>query len=123
MMREVSGEMIRDLGPGLTSTDAQRLFAGRIGSIFRLNMAVYRLKFVMNFLMNLIHHLGVIGVLLVGGWYVVRQQIEIGTVIAFISGLSRVNEPWGELVNYYRELTVADVKYQLIAGTLEQAPR
>jgi len=121
-MREVSGEMIDDLGPGRTGVEAQHLFAARIGHVFRLNMAIYWLKFTMNFLMNLTHHLGVIGVLLVGSWYVVRHQLEIGTVVAFISGLSRINEPWGELVNYYREMTVAEVKYRLIAGIMKQAP-
>jgi ABC-type multidrug transport system fused ATPase/permease subunit len=109
-MRELSGEMIGDLGPGKTSREEQFLFAGRIGRVFSLNMAIYWLKFIMNFLMNLTHHLGVIGILLVGGWYVVKQQLEIGTVVAFISGLARVNEPWGELVNYYREMTVVSVK-------------
>jgi ABC-type multidrug transport system fused ATPase/permease subunit len=117
-MRELSGEMIGDLGPGATTPSAQHLFAARIGHVFRLNMAIYWVKFTMNFLMNLTHHLGVVGILLVGGWYVVRHQLEIGTVVAFISGLSRVNEPWGELVNYYREMTVVSVKYRLVAGVL-----
>jgi ABC-type multidrug transport system fused ATPase/permease subunit len=122
-MRELSGGMIGDLGPGTTPPKAQRLFAGRIGHVFSLNMSIYWLKFVMNFLMNIAHHLGVIGILMVGGWYVVRQQLEIGTVVAFISGLARVNEPWGELVNYYREMTVAAVKYRLVAGVLERPSR
>jgi ABC-type multidrug transport system fused ATPase/permease subunit len=119
-MRELSGEMIGDLGPGATAPETQLMFAGRISRIFRLNMSIYWLKFIMNFLMNLTHHAGVIGILLVGGWYVVRHQLEIGTVVAFISGLSRVNEPWGELVNYYREMTVASVKYRLVAGVLDR---
>ena len=119
-MRELSGEMIGDLGPGTTEPEAQLLFAGRISRVFNLNMSIYWLKFIMNFLMNLTHHLGVIGILLVGGWYVVKQQLEIGTVVAFISGLSRVNEPWGELVNYYREMTVASVKYRLVAAVVER---
>lgn len=119
-MRELSGEMIDDLGPGATAPEEQLVFAERISRVFSLNMSIYWVKFIMNFLMNLTHHLGVIGILLVGGWYVVRQQLEIGTVVAFISGLSRVNEPWGELVNYYREMTVASVKYRLVAGVLER---
>jgi ABC-type bacteriocin/lantibiotic exporter with double-glycine peptidase domain len=118
-MRELSGEMIGDLGPGTTAPEAQLMFSGRIGQVFALNMSIYWLKFVMNFLMNIAHHLGVIGILMVGGWYVVQDQLEIGTVVAFISGLARVNEPWGELVNYYREMTVAAVKYRLVASVVE----
>jgi ABC-type multidrug transport system fused ATPase/permease subunit len=120
-MREVSSEMIGDLGPGATGTEAKQAYAARIDRVFRHDMRIYWLKFTMNFLMNLVHHLGVVGVLLVGSWYVAQRQLEIGTVVAFISGLARINEPWGDLVNYYRELTVAQVKYRLIAGVFEKA--
>ncbi|WP_375459284.1 hypothetical protein [uncultured Enterovirga sp.] len=57
-------------------------------------MGVYELKFSMNFLMNLCHQLGIAGILGVGGWFVVRGQTEIGTVVAFISGLATIKDPW-----------------------------
>jgi ABC-type bacteriocin/lantibiotic exporter with double-glycine peptidase domain len=82
-------------------------------------MQIYWFKFSMNFLMNLTHQFGVISVLLVGGWYVLEHQLDVGTVVAFISGLKQVNEPWGDLVDYFREMTVSQVKYRLIAGVLE----
>ena len=50
------------------------------------------------------------------------QTVEVGTVVAFISGLSKVNDPWGDLVNYMREATVSQVKYRLIASTIEAPP-
>jgi ABC-type bacteriocin/lantibiotic exporter with double-glycine peptidase domain len=43
----------------------------------------------------------------------------VGTVVAFISGLNRMNDPWGDLVNYFRDLTNVGVKYQLIAEVLD----
>ncbi len=61
-LREVSGDMIDDLGPGPTSSEQQQAFLQRINRVFRLNMQVYWLKFVMNFLMNLVYHLGIAGV-------------------------------------------------------------
>jgi ABC-type multidrug transport system fused ATPase/permease subunit len=121
-LREVNGDMIGDLGPGLTSVEAKGVFASRIDRVFRFDMQIYWLKFTMNFLMNLLHHLGVVGVLLVGGWYVIERQLDIGTVVAFISGLARVNDPWGDLVHYYRELTVAQVRYRLIARVFTNDP-
>jgi ABC-type bacteriocin/lantibiotic exporter with double-glycine peptidase domain len=71
-----------------------------------------------SFLMNLLHHLGTVGILLAGGWLVVQGRTEVGTVVAFISGLNRVNDPWGDLVNYFRDMTNARVKYGLIAAAL-----
>ena len=48
-----------------------------------------------------------------------RHQLEVGTVVAFITGLKQVIDPWGDLVNYFREMTVSQVKYRLIANVLE----
>jgi ABC-type multidrug transport system fused ATPase/permease subunit len=118
VMRELSGAMVDDFAPGPTPVSRKRAFGERIDRIFSLNMRIYWFKFTMNFLMNLTHHFGIIGVLLVGGWYVVQQQLEVGTVVAFISGLKQINDPWGDLVDYFREMTATQVKYRLISGIL-----
>src|SRR5262249_15596711 len=118
-------QTMRRLGSGFATHwhrltgHAQDSFARRTDRIFALNMQVVRRKFAMNFLMNLTHHLGIAGVLLAGGWFVGQGAIEVGTVVAFLSGLARVNDPWGDLVNYFRELTLADTKYGLVRSVFE----
>jgi len=116
-LREVSGGMIDGFVQG-QNEERRRSFSARVSRVLAINMRIYWLKFTMNFLMNAVHHLGIIGILLVGGWYVMQHQISVGTVVAFISGLKTINEPWGDLVDYFRELMVAQVKYGLIAGVL-----
>ncbi|MDR6951194.1 ABC-type multidrug transport system fused ATPase/permease subunit [Ancylobacter sp. 3268] len=93
---------------------------GRVNRVFSTNMAIYRLKFGMNFLMNLATHGGVAAILALGGYLVVGGQTEIGTIVVFLSGLAKINDPWGELVTWYRDMCAARVKYQLIytASTL-----
>jgi ABC-type bacteriocin/lantibiotic exporter with double-glycine peptidase domain len=81
-------------------------------------LGIFRLKFTMNFLMNYLHHLGIAGVLLIGGWQVIEGKLDLGTVVAFISSLARINEPLGGIVDYFREVTSAQVKYQMIASAL-----
>jgi ABC-type multidrug transport system fused ATPase/permease subunit len=98
-------------GPRQQSEAAYRR---RVGEVFALNMQIYRRKFGMTFLINLLHQLSVIGILFVGGWLLVQGKTEVGTVVAFISGLTRTNDPWNDLVDYFRNLTTAGVKYQLI---------
>ena len=56
---------------------------------------------------------------LVGGWFVLTGRTELGTVVAFLTGLAQLNDPWGDLVNYFRESTTAQVKYRMIAGALD----
>jgi ABC-type bacteriocin/lantibiotic exporter with double-glycine peptidase domain len=84
-----------------------------IENVFMLNMGIYKLKFTMNLLMNLMHHSGVAAALAYGGWLVLQGRIEIGTVVAIVGGLGKLNDPWGDLVNWARELSVVGVKYRL----------
>lgn len=90
-----------------------------IERVFTLNMGIYRIKFTMNLLMNMMHHLAVASALCFGGWQVLQGTIEVGTVVAVVAGLGKLNDPWGDLVNWARELAVVGVKYRLFAGVLE----
>jgi ABC-type multidrug transport system fused ATPase/permease subunit len=92
----------------------------RIQHVFELNMGIFRLKFSMNFLMNLSTQLQIIGVLLVGGWTVYAHQLEIGGVVAFVSGIGRITDPWGDLVNYFRDVNITQVKYALVRDAINQ---
>jgi len=92
----------------------------RIDRVFHLNMGIYKLKFSMNFLMNLSTQLQIIGALAVGGWAVLNDQLEIGGVVAFISGIGRITDPWGDLVNYFRDANVNQVKFGLLRDAINQ---
>src|SRR5262249_47272410 len=88
--------------------------------VLQLNMGIYKLKFSMNFLMNLCSHLQVVAALLIGGWLVHTDQLQVGGVVAFISAVGRLNDPWGDLVNYFRELSVTQLKFRLLADIMNQ---
>jgi ABC-type bacteriocin/lantibiotic exporter with double-glycine peptidase domain len=92
----------------------------RIDRVFRLNMGIYKLKFSMNFLMNLSTQLQIVGALAVGAWAVLHDQLEIGGVVAFISGIGRITDPWGDLVNYFRDANVNQVKFALLRDAISQ---
>jgi ABC-type bacteriocin/lantibiotic exporter with double-glycine peptidase domain len=117
VVRNLSVDIVE--GAKSKSTNRERTFKRRVLRVYELNMQIYRRKFGMNFLMNIFYHLGVAGVFLVGSWQVIKGETEIGTVVAFISGLNRMNDPWGDLVNYFRDLTNAAVKYRLITRVID----
>lgn len=92
----------------------------RIQHVFDLNMGFFKLKFSMNFLMNLSTQLQIVGALLVGGWAVYQNRLEIGGVVAFISGIGRITDPWGDLVNYFRDANLTQVRYALVRDAVNQ---
>ena len=110
--REIGGVLVE----GVTPEPVHRLLGAEpIQRVFALNMGIYRLKYFMNLLMNLMHHLSVATALCVGGWLALEGRIEVGTVVAVMGGLGKLNDPWGDLVNWARELSVVSVKYRLFA--------
>lgn len=110
--RAISGSIVEGVAPdggnwALQGEPIQRVFA--------LNMGIYKLKYTMNLLMNLMHHLAVAVALCLGGWLAIEGRIEVGTVVAIVGGLGKLNDPWGDLVNWAREFSVVGVKYRLFA--------
>jgi ABC-type bacteriocin/lantibiotic exporter with double-glycine peptidase domain len=61
---------------------------------------------------------GVFALLFVGGIMVLNGKTEIGIVVAFISGLDRVIDPWRELIAFVRSTSAAKVQFDLIEDTL-----
>lgn len=126
ILRNVSVDIVNqanhtDDASAKAAAEPDGTYEQRTDRIYHLDMHIFRLKFTMNFLMNSMQHLAIAAILFVGGWFVVEGRTEVGTVVAFISGLDRVNDPWGDLVNYFREMTSARVKYRLVATALGDA--
>ena len=111
---------ISTVGTRVTSAEQETSDAKRIDRVLQLNMGIFKLKFSMNFLMNICNHLQVIAALLIGGWMVHTDQLELGGVVAFISAVGRLNDPWGDLVNYFRDLNVSQVRFGLVADRVNQ---
>lgn len=115
VLREASAGVIEHEGP---ADDGRQ--AARFDHVFELNMGVYKFKYSMNFLMNLCHQLGIAAILGVGGWFVVLGKIQVGTVVAFISGLATVKDPWDDLTTWFQTMMVTRARYALMRSTLAE---
>jgi ABC-type bacteriocin/lantibiotic exporter with double-glycine peptidase domain len=109
-IRALSGEVV---GTG-TPRDEE------IQRVFVLNMGIYKLKYSMNLAMNLMQYFSIAVALGVGGWFVAMNRIQIGTVVAVVAGLGKLNDPWGDLVNWGREFSVVAVKYRLFVAAVKK---
>jgi ABC-type multidrug transport system fused ATPase/permease subunit len=118
VMRDLSTGIVAEAAEGVLEREAES-YRQRVRHIYALNMQIYRRKYAMNSLINLLYHLGTVGILFVGGWFVMLGKTEVGTVVAFISGLTKINDPWNDLVVFFRDMTNARVKYRLIARALD----
>ena len=102
---------VSTVGARAASAEQDRSDGKRVDRALQLNVGIFRLKFSMNFLMNFCSHLQAVAALLIGGWRV---------HIAFISAVGRLNDPWGDLINYFKDLSITQVKFGLVADRVNQ---
>jgi len=118
-LRKISTGLVEDESRGAASLELQNR---RVDRVFDLNMGIYKIKFSMNFAMNILHYAGLAGILGLGGVLATMGKTDIGTVVAFTAGLAKINDPWGDLVTWYRDFRVATARYRLVSGALPAAP-
>lgn len=126
----IHARLLRKLGGTIVSSEGgkprsprhlDRRFARLAQGAFSTRVRIYRVKFFLTFIGNLIDALGPLIVLSFGGWLVLQGKAEISTLVVFISGFQKVAEPWDQLLTFYRTRSNARTKYRLIAEALPTA--
>lgn len=90
-----------------------------IQRIYRLRIAIYARKYALSALGNFLDALGPIVVLGVGGYLVIHDATQVGTLVVFVSGLSKVADPWDQLVNFYRSVSNTAIAYDMIRDQIK----
>lgn len=71
------------------------------------------MKALNNFLMKL----GPFGIIAFGGYMVMQGNLEVGVIVAFISGFERLGGPMRDTVAFYRQDSDAHMKYALLVNS------
>ena len=86
-----------------------------IERIHDLRLRFVNLKIATKSFNQLITGLGLLSILLAGGWLAIQGRTEIGIIVAFMSGYERMTSPVRDLLNFYRRLSMMRVQYRLVA--------
>ncbi len=115
-----AGDLVVDnmQGDGASGGSLGNEIRNAFDTIYGVRLRVFKLKFGLKGLVSGLQSVGVFALLFVGGIMVLNGKTEIGIVVAFISGLDRVLDPWRELIAFVRSTSSAKVQFDLIEGTL-----
>ncbi len=89
-----------------------------IQHIFNIRLTIIRLKFLLKAFLNLFDHMADLIVLGCGGYMVIIGESNIGVVVAFLSGLSHLRSPWRTLINYFRGVSNAQLRFRMLKEQL-----
>lgn len=122
LVRNLGHLATRTVGRRRTNDAKQALGSVLINRIYKLRIWIYLRKFSLTALGNFLDSLGTLIVLMVGGYLVIQGETQVGTLVVFISGLSKIADPWDQLINFYRSVSNTAVMYDMIRSGLVRGP-
>ena len=66
--------------------------------------------------------LGPFLVFILGGWFAIKGQLEIGSLMAFVSAQERLFDPWKELIEFFQVYKDGSVIYKRTMETFDVEP-
>jgi ABC-type bacteriocin/lantibiotic exporter with double-glycine peptidase domain len=82
--------------------------------VFETERKIFILKLSAKFVLHTISATGAVGILFLGGWLVLHGRSDVGTVTASLTGLTRIEGPWRELMSFFRNASTVRVKYAML---------
>ena len=117
MVRNMSGRIgetvsgITEIHANDTSHYERAHISQRLGKIYQIRFAIYKRKFFIKFLNNFIAQLTPFFFYSVGGYFVLRGDLSIGSMVAVLVAYKDLSGPWKELLRYYQRKEDVKVKY------------
>jgi len=117
MVRSLSGRIgetvagINEVHTNDTSYYERAQIGHRLGKIYGIRFAIFRRKFFIKFLNNFIAQLTPFLFYSVGGYFVLRGDLSIGSMVAVLVAYKDLAGPWKELLRYYQRKEDIKVKY------------
>ncbi|HTQ77767.1 MAG TPA: ABC transporter ATP-binding protein/permease [Burkholderiales bacterium] len=83
----------------------------RLGKIFRIRFELYQQKFITKFLNNFLSQFTPFLFYLVGGYLVIKNRLDIGTLVAVIGAYKDLPSPVKELIDWDQQRLDVQIKY------------
>ncbi|WP_127115447.1 ABC transporter transmembrane domain-containing protein [Shimia sediminis] len=91
--------------------------------IYETRRRVFHWKLSTKFLLSALNGAGTVAVLMLGSAMVIRGATDVGTVVAAVMGLGRLQAPTAFLIAFYRQVSATRVKYELLRDAFPEKER
>ncbi len=96
-------------------------FARWIGTIYEIRFRIYRKKFFIKFLNNVIGQATPFFFFSIGGYLVITGDITFGALVAILAAYKDLSAPWKELLDWYQMKEDARIKYEQLIEQFQPA--
>jgi ABC-type bacteriocin/lantibiotic exporter with double-glycine peptidase domain len=116
-------QSLRDASDRVSDGDLARVDHAVISDfqdVFENGRRILLVKLSSKLALNAISVAGAAGLLFLGGWLVLQGRSDVGTVTASLTGLTRIEGPWRELVAFFRNASTVRVKYAMLVRAITE---
>ncbi len=97
------------------------MFSDRLGQLFEIRFRIYKKKFFMKFLNNLITQMTPFLFFSIGGYLAIQGEITVGALVAALGAYKDLSSPWKALLFYYNQVQDMSLRWDIV--TERFAPR
>ncbi|MHA1529629.1 MAG: ABC transporter transmembrane domain-containing protein [Alphaproteobacteria bacterium] len=87
--------------------------------IYEARCRIFIWKLSTKFVLSAFNGVGLVTVLIFGGWLVIQGRSDVGIVVAATVGLQRIQQPWRLVISFYRNLSAVRVQFELMRSAIE----
>ena len=116
-VRELGNFIVDQAENELLEQEPPTAFTELTDTILRIRTKFLMTKNIMKTINNLLIAMGPFGVIAYGGYLAIQGQIEVGVILAFVSGLERLGGPIRDLIGSYGSITDARMRYGILLSS------
>ncbi len=103
---------IEEIHANDTSELERAEFTRWVGTIYEIRYRIYRKKFFIKFLNNIIGQATPFFFFSIGGYLVINGELTFGALVAVLAAYKDLSAPWKELLRWYQVKEDARIKYE-----------
>ncbi|HRJ69726.1 MAG TPA: ABC transporter transmembrane domain-containing protein [Beijerinckiaceae bacterium] len=87
---------------------------GRLGNLFRIRFELYKRKFMVKYLNNLLAQLTPLMFYTIGGYFALKGTLDVGQLVAVIAAYKDIPPPVKELIDWDQQRNDVTIKYEQV---------
>lgn len=119
------GELVEGMsavrGHGTQTYEAAEI-SGRLGNLFRIRFDLFKRKFAVKYLNNLLAQLTPFLFYTIGGYFALKGTLDVGQLIAVISAYKDIPPPVKELIDWDQQRNDVTIKYEQVVEQFSPQP-
>ncbi|MBY6092356.1 ABC transporter transmembrane domain-containing protein [Maritimibacter alkaliphilus] len=97
-------------------------YSRRLGVLFTIRLEIFKKKYFMKFLNNLLNQLTPFFFYSVGGLLAIKGEITVGALVAALAAYKDIASPWKELLTYYNQTQDMAVRWEVLVDKFKSSP-